>query len=54
MEPFLEPPIAELPPLVPSGTKRPTSRDLKKLKHMKKKLDELDGKIRHSRKKHDG
>ena len=28
--------------------------DLKKLKRMKKKLDELNRKIRHSRKKHDG
>ena len=37
----MEPPI-ELPP------------DPKKLKCMKKKLDELNRKIRHSRKKHDG
>ena len=28
--------------------------DPKKLKHMKKKLDELKRKIRHSRKKHNG
>ena len=42
----VEPPIAELPPLVPP--------DPKKLKCMKKKLDELNRKIRHSRKKHDG
>ena len=54
MEPFLEPPIVELPPLVPPGTKRPTSRDPKELKRMKKKLDELSRKIRHSRKRHDG
>ena len=44
VEPFLEPPIEELPP----------GRDPKKLKRMKKKLDELNRKIRHSRKKHDG
>ena len=50
MEPFLEPTIEELPP----GTKRSTSGDPKKLKRMRKKLDELNWKIRHSRKKHDG
>ena len=38
----MEPPIAEPP------------ADPKKLKRMKKKLDELNRKIRHSRKKHDG
>ena len=44
---FLEPPISELPPLVPP--------EPKKLKRMKKKLDELNSKIRHVRKKkHDG
>ena len=31
-----------------------TSIDPKKLKRMKKKLDELNRKVRHSRKKHDG
>ena len=46
MEPFLEPPIAEPP------TERHT--DPKKLKCMKKKLDKLNRKIKHSRKKHDG
>ena len=50
VEPFLQPPIEELPP----GTKLSTSGDPKKLKQMKKKLDELNRKIRHSRKKHDG
>ena len=46
---MVEPPIEhkELPP----GA---ASRDPKKLKRMKKKLDELNRKIRHSRKKHDG
>ena len=38
----IEPPIEEQP------------TDPKKLKRMKKKLDELNRKIRHSRKKHDG
>ena len=46
MEPFLEPSMTE------SNEKRPT--DPKKLKRMKKKLDELNRKIRHSGKKHDG
>ena len=48
-ETFIEPPIEqkELPP----GA---VSRDPKKLKHMNTKLDELNRKIRHSRKKHDG
>ena len=40
--PMLEPPVEQPPP------------DPKKLKRMKKKLDELSRKIRHSRKKHDG
>ena len=40
------------PPVVESPEERPT--DPKKLKRMKKKLDELNRKIRHSRKKHDG
>ena len=55
LEPLLEPPIVE-PPLEQTlpGAKRPTSRDKKKLKRMKKRLDELNRKIRHSRKKHDG
>ena len=39
---FSEPPIAE-PPMDP-----------KKLKRMKKKLDELNRKIRHSKKRHNG
>ena len=47
VEPFLEPPIVEPPIEQPSP-------DPKKLKRMKKKLDELNRKIRHSRKKHDG
>ena len=47
MEPSLEPPIVE-----PSVEQPPP--DPKKLKQMKKKLDELNRKIRHSRKKHDG
>ena len=47
MEPFLEPPIVEPPIEQPSP-------DPKKLKRMKKKLDELNRKIRCSRKKHDG
>ena len=47
MEPFLEPPIVECPVEQPSP-------DPKKLKQMKKKLDELNRKIKHSRKKHDG
>ena len=38
----MEPPIEQPPP------------DPKKLKRMKKKLDELNRKIRHSRKRHDG
>ena len=50
----MEPPILEPPMELPPGTKHPTSRDPKKLKRMKKKLDESNGKIRHSRKKHDG
>ena len=50
MEPFLEPTIEELPP----GIKLSTSGDPKKLKRIKKKLDELNRKIRHSGKKHDG
>ena len=45
VEPFLQPPIAEPPTELPP--------DPKKLKHMKKKLDELNSKMRHSR-KHDG
>ena len=44
-ETFIEPPIEE---------QSNTSIDPKKLKQMKKKLDELNRKIRHSRKKHDG
>ena len=46
MEPFSEPPIVEPPMELPP--------DPKKLKRMKKKLDELNRKIRHSRKRHDG
>ena len=46
MEPFLEPPIAEPPmELLP---------DPKNLKRMKKKLDELNRKIRRSKKKNNG
>ena len=41
---FIEPPI---------GERSKTLIDPKKLKRMKKKLDELNRKIRHSRKKHD-
>ena len=47
LEPFLEPPVEQTPP-------GPASGDPKQLKRMKKKLDELNRKIRHSRKKHDG
>ena len=54
VEPFLEPSIVEPPMELPLGTKHPTRGDPKKLKRMKKKLDELIRKIRHSRKKHDG
>ena len=46
VEPFSEPPIVEPPVEQPP--------DPKKLKRMKKKLDELNRKIRHSRKRHDG
>ena len=41
----------ELPPLLVGRSMPP---DPKKLKYMKKKVDELNGEIRHSRKKHDG
>ena len=44
-ETFIEPPVER--------AESPTTNP-KKLKHMKKKLDELNRKIRHSRKKHDG
>ena len=47
VELFLEPPIVE-PPVEQAPP------DPKKLKRMKKKLDELNRKIRHSRKKQDG
>ena len=52
-ETFMEPPMKqkELPS---SDPQVPTSGDPKKLKRIKKKLDELNRKIRHSRKKHDG
>ena len=46
----MEPPVEQTPP----GANRPASGDPKKLKRMEKKLDELNRKIRHSRKKHDG
>ena len=49
-ETFMEPPMEQ----PPSGAKCPTSGDPKKLKRMKKRLDELNRKIRHSRKKHNG
>ena len=52
-ETFMEPPVGQKespPPL--AGCSTPL--DPKKLKRMKKKLDELNRKIRHSRKKHDG
>ena len=52
-EPFLEPPV-EQTASGPAIAKPSTSGDPKKLKRMKKKLDELNRKIRHSRKKHDG
>ena len=48
-EPFLEPPKEQIP-----SSHATSSGDPKKLKRMKKKLDELNRKIRHSRKKHDG
>ena len=44
-ETFIEPPMEQ---------KELPTPDPKKLKRMKKKLDELNRKIRHSRKKHDG
>ena len=47
MEPFLEPSIIVPPKELPPS-------DPKKLKRIKKKLDELNRKIKHSRKKHDG
>ena len=49
----MEPPMEqkESPPLL-AGHSVPL--DSKKLKRMKEKLDELNRKIRHSRKKHDG
>ena len=47
LKPFLELPIEEPPIEQPSP-------DPKKLKQMNKKLDELNRKFRHSRKKHDG
>ena len=52
-ETFMEPPMEqkESPPLL-AGCSTPL--DPKKLKRMKKKLDELNRKIRHSRKKHNG
>ena len=52
-ETFMEPPMEQKEgphPLV----RRSVPLDPKKLKRMKKKLDELNRKIRHSRKKHDG
>ena len=54
-EPFLEPPVEQTPP-GPATAERgaSTSGDPKKLKRMKKKLNEINRKIRHSRKKHDG
>ena len=51
-EPFLEPPPGPATATAERGAS--TSGDPKKLKRMKKKLDELNRKIRHSRKKHDG
>ena len=51
---FMEPPIVEPPTELPPGAKHPASGDPKKLKRMKKKLDELNGKIRHSKKKNNG
>ena len=61
-EPFLEPPVEQTPPgpATANGRARLRQRgesasgDPKKFKRMKKKLDELIRKIRHSRKKHDG
>ena len=52
-ETFIEPPMEqnELPPLLVGHCMPP---DPKKLKYMKKKVDELNREIRHSRKKHDG
>ena len=38
----------------PMEQKESPSTNPKKLKHMKKKVDELNRKIRHSRKRHDG
>ena len=61
-EPFLEPPVEQTPPGPATADRRAglrqrgasTSGDPKKLKRMKKKLDELNRKIRHCRKEHDG
>ena len=52
-ETFMEPPMKqkELPPPLAGRSMPP---DPKKLKPMKKQLDELNRKIRHSRKKHNG
>ena len=54
VEPFLEPPIVEPSNELPPGAKRRASGNPKKLKRMKKKLDELNRKIRHSKKRHNG
>ena len=51
-EVFMEPPLAL--PIVPIACKAVQSIDPKKLKRMKKKLDELNMKIRHSKRKHNG
>ena len=49
----MEPPMKQKE-LSSSDPQGPASGDPKKIKRMKKKLDELNRKIRHSRKKHDG
>ena len=54
MEPFLEPPIVEPPMELPLLAGCSVPPDPKKLKRMKKKLHELNRKIRHSKKKNNG
>ena len=53
-KPFLEPPIEEPEMLKPPLARAIGPPDPKKLKRMKKKLNELNRKTRHSKKRHDG
>ena len=50
----MEPTIVEPPTELPPGAKRPARGDPKRLKQIKKKLDVLNRKIRHSKKKNNG